>query len=479
MRGIIASLGLLCSTAVVWAETPEPLQTRITQLGHSRYTLREQAAKELEQMGEPALPALRKALQTSDVELRERAAKVIQRIEFRARSERLLQPPKMTIVFDETPLDTAIVELSRKLGLSLELDAKQVKNPKRPVTIKVEDVPYWEALARFYQAAGLVEFDDIPQAAASSQTMLEKREIVYGPRQMPKAHLLRLRDGTSQELLLTDKSMRVRVCAKHPDNKYDDTRGEVFFKLKIDPTPSLSLQDILGVEVRYAHDEHQRTLVRATPPELPRVQNDYEEMVVMNGMRTFVQNSLFEHQRYTTVGLKTEGIRPKHLKELSGVVVAQVLTPPETLLTIADFTHNTAQNVATTEHYRCEVTGTRTSTTSSMIVTMKLDMNVVEDFLDMPIQFKGRVRPFVRIQRSGGGELGNGLPKVAIRDQSGKTLKHSLIKMDGTSDGINMTYTIELRIDQPKPTDQLSLALEGRRPATIEMPFTLKNVPLP
>src|SRR4051794_18049635 len=83
------------------AQTPDPLAGKVQNLAHPRYAEREKAARELEAAGEPALAALKPALQSKDEELRARAAAVADRIERTARSQRLLVAPKLTLKFDK------------------------------------------------------------------------------------------------------------------------------------------------------------------------------------------------------------------------------------------------------------------------------------------------------------------------------------------------------------------------------------------
>lgn len=55
-------------------ETPEQL---IEKLGHEEYAVREEATRKLAEMGEKAVPALRKALQSEDLEVRIRAGRIL------------------------------------------------------------------------------------------------------------------------------------------------------------------------------------------------------------------------------------------------------------------------------------------------------------------------------------------------------------------------------------------------------------------
>jgi uncharacterized protein (TIGR03067 family) len=64
----------------------ERLARLIKQLGHDKFAKREQASKELDAIGEPALGALRKATSDEDAEIRHRATKIVAIITSRIRA---------------------------------------------------------------------------------------------------------------------------------------------------------------------------------------------------------------------------------------------------------------------------------------------------------------------------------------------------------------------------------------------------------
>ncbi len=66
--------------------TPDRVARLVKQLGHKMYAKREEASKELDAIGEPALGALRKAATAPDAEVRQRAAKLVGAITGRIRA---------------------------------------------------------------------------------------------------------------------------------------------------------------------------------------------------------------------------------------------------------------------------------------------------------------------------------------------------------------------------------------------------------
>src|SRR6516164_8367992 len=90
------ALGLGVLAAAPAAEAPradaERIAQLVKQLGSDDFADREKAAKELEQIGTPALEALRAAARGADAEVRMRAGALIGTIEKKAAVEKILAP---------------------------------------------------------------------------------------------------------------------------------------------------------------------------------------------------------------------------------------------------------------------------------------------------------------------------------------------------------------------------------------------------
>src|SRR5262249_11454573 len=143
----------------------EAIATNIQNLGHPRFTVREQAARNLVQQGEPALKALKPALASPDEEIRQRAALIIKAIETRMQNAAILRAPNLRLQYENKPLDEVVADLSKKTGLAFVVDPK-VANAKRPITIDTGEVAFWEAVEKVLVAGGLVEsFEAAPTAA--------------------------------------------------------------------------------------------------------------------------------------------------------------------------------------------------------------------------------------------------------------------------------------------------------------------------
>lgn len=93
VRSFVFGIAILASPGTLLSYGPDELQTDrvarlIRELGHDKYAKREAASKTLDEIGEPALEALRTAaLSAGDSEIRQRAERIVQAITGRLRAE--------------------------------------------------------------------------------------------------------------------------------------------------------------------------------------------------------------------------------------------------------------------------------------------------------------------------------------------------------------------------------------------------------
>ncbi|HKB05535.1 MAG TPA: hypothetical protein VKD90_25145 [Gemmataceae bacterium] len=505
--GLVGSALLVASPAA--AQAPDPFEAKVRALAHPRYSEREKAARELEAAGEPALKSLRAAQTSTDEELRARAAVVAEKIDRVVRSKRLLAAPTISLRFDRVPLDQAVAELSRKTGLSLQLD-KGV-DPKRPVTVDTGEVPFWQAVDAFYTAAGLTEADGPAPAANAPQPGMSGRRLVYMSRLSGVSHQtqVRLVEGKAETPAATGHALRVRALpAGYAQNKYDAATGEVTFHLDVDPAPALTLQEVLGVEVRRAVADDRRALAPAypAPPFIgPYVMEELlvaKQLVIIDGDLQVGNDAgpLFP------VTLKAGGTRPKRLAELEGVVVARVLAPPEPVLTVPDVFGKGKGQSFTADRLTCRVTSADSDAPRPPVVARGVQpgdgrpvrkppeapaaaavrvrvtstAGAINEFLNFPVQVKGRLRPFIRLNRLSG-EMATGAPDFQLRDADGKPLRVLATGLvDSTFDGTTLNQEVQLTFEKPAGgLDGINLSLTARKSVVVELPFVLKDVPLP
>jgi hypothetical protein len=125
----------------------------VVQLGAAREADRQAAAAALERIGRPALPALRTARDSRDLEVRNRAWSVTQKIE----GALLTLPTRIRLDFDDTPLFDVTKALSLQAGFKMALYPPNLTKWKlQRVTLHgSQPVDFWKAVDQLCDAAGL------------------------------------------------------------------------------------------------------------------------------------------------------------------------------------------------------------------------------------------------------------------------------------------------------------------------------------
>jgi hypothetical protein len=125
----------------------------VARLGANRYADREKAAEALEHLGRSALPALRAARDSSDLEVRTRASGLIEKID----GAMLTQPTRVRLDFDGMPLTDVVRSLSLQAGFKVALFPENLPRWKstRVTLHTAEPVDFWRAVDQLRAVAGL------------------------------------------------------------------------------------------------------------------------------------------------------------------------------------------------------------------------------------------------------------------------------------------------------------------------------------
>jgi hypothetical protein len=147
-------LGLIALQGV---EEPAPAGL-VAKLGSSRYSEREAAGETLARIGRPAMPALLKARESGDPEVRPRAEALAARIE----AGEVLDATRIKLDVRDLPLPEAVDAIAKASGMRLRPGAvagnprAEPTWPDRRVTVEsAEPIPFWEVIDRFCRAGGL------------------------------------------------------------------------------------------------------------------------------------------------------------------------------------------------------------------------------------------------------------------------------------------------------------------------------------
>jgi len=133
-------------------EASKSIAQLIEQLGDKEFKVREAAAKAIEALGPEALPALRKAKDHADLEVRRRIKEWIPKFEMEA----LAAPKRVNLDLKNETLEKVVAELARQTGYKLELATKGAAAQKR-FSLRLAKATFWEALDKVCREGG-VEF---------------------------------------------------------------------------------------------------------------------------------------------------------------------------------------------------------------------------------------------------------------------------------------------------------------------------------
>jgi hypothetical protein len=152
----VANLMLACLLGQLDAAGPEPDRdpsALVARLGATHYADRESAARALEHLGRSALPALRAARDSRDLEIRTRASGLIQKIE----GAMLTQPTRVRLDFDAMPLTDVVRSLRLQTGFKVALFPENLARWKSTrVTLHAsKPVDFWRAVDQLRDVAGL------------------------------------------------------------------------------------------------------------------------------------------------------------------------------------------------------------------------------------------------------------------------------------------------------------------------------------
>lgn len=171
MLAILALLALAGGAGAQAPADPERIDALMRKLGSSAFVQREQAAKELEAIGPAALPALRGAAKTQDAESARRIAELIARLEQQLLARQILTPKEYDWKIEAASVQEAIVALKEKTGYAIEVQENAGQLAAKKITITGK-LPFWQALDKLCEQAGLVEAvgaDQFPPPASTAK----------------------------------------------------------------------------------------------------------------------------------------------------------------------------------------------------------------------------------------------------------------------------------------------------------------------
>lgn len=538
---IVAGLALLSPAEE--APSKDKIATLIEQMGSGTFAEREAATKALAAIGVPALEALRQAAKSEDPEVRKRAEEIIPKIEIQAESKRILGPKRVQLVYKDTPLNEALADFQKKSGYTIHLHDPQGKLKERKITLDSGATSFWHALALFCDKAELREasMEDLmrmpqaPAVPAANPAPAPGAPVGARPafvRILGQGQVI-LKDGKARPLPSDDRrAVRIRALDK---SKLvgKAPKDEVIVPLEVSVEPRLQWQALQSLRIDKAVDDQDQKLEQVIPQVegvagfggnvAPGLAGGI--MMPQVGMWDAIDPQL-------PVQLKRCARAAKVLQELRGVLTAQLLTEARPMI-VADKLDKASGKV-----FKGEIGGSikiLEVKAEEKQTTIRLELEQPPFDKVVPAQPDGvpglRIRPAPRLPRAGakavpapaalpgglaaqppapppppappaavqiqigvgGGVIANGGPMrfagtiingLSIQDEKGNALPIQLqqtqFRIVQGNGGRMPTpiYTLICRHEKDKGQPD-KVVYVGRKRVTVEIPFTLKDVPLP
>ncbi|MBL8795063.1 MAG: hypothetical protein JNM56_14235 [Planctomycetia bacterium] len=473
--GAMLALGVQCClTASVLAEagmapSTVTIDQLIAQLGSGQFAEREEAALALETVGGPALDALRRAAQSQDLEVRRRAEELAARIEVRVDSTRLLAGKKVRLGYRDTPITEAMADFSRRTGLNLKLhsdDERLAELDSRKLTLETGDLGIWDALDRFCAASGLAESSLSPDGGESLTCRLRLGEPARVPGYQAGA-------------------VRIRSLSQRSPG-WGRTPGVVdaACMLEVATEPGLVWHGVADIRVHKAIDDQGQQLDQV-PGSLDG--GSLDELTPFGGFgkrmfRTeFADYGSQAGKQAVSVKLKLGKEASHTIKELHGTLVGQMQTPLEPLLIVDNILQNGGQGFKAGDGSTVKVGPIERDKDGRLHFDIDYQNAPTEDLLQLAFGMNNRraMNQALIWQLRARDRMGS-MPNLELRDAAGKLVEVARYNEVSQVAGTKATYSATFHIlPRPGVGDPVRLQLLGRRTAIVEVPFVLKDVPLP
>jgi hypothetical protein len=508
LAGGFLALVLLPTAETLAAETPlenHRIQSLIGQLGSARYPERRAATEALDGIGEPALPWLRDALKSNDLEVRRRAEDLIPRIEMRLDTTRALTPLKVHFTCTDKTVQEAVAEFMKQTGHPIQLAGDLSRLADRRVTLDTGDATFWDAFEQLCAKAGLREVENQPETQQNPNVYYGRKVVAFRGRGGFDPYYQGQATGGEQTLVLEDGAAKPAAITKNgairirslppktgvftdlPDGgKQMNLHLEVRAEARVDVTQLIGLRvtratDETGKKIRYASDFIDGGLGDYMDERLAFIVA--QQIDVLDG-GAGGGTSL----RQIPISIIVDGKSVEKLGELSGTLSCRLRTAPEALVSLDDVAKAVGQTFKAADGGEVKITQCKREDDGLFMVKVELKSPVMSAD-DQVIQMQQMKMGRVRVLR-GGGVFPQDQPKIQLTKDNANTVPFKLLNAKGqplefvngelnvnTTNEVSRVYTL---VYKPAANDTAPAKFEyiGRRDVLVEVPFTLKDVPL-
>jgi len=154
-------------------------QVLLEQLGAARYADREAAAKALEKLGREAIPVLQNGRESRDMEIRTRAAALLEKIE----GSLLTRPTMVRLNFKDASMADVVQALAQQTGMKISLFPESLPRwQQEHISLQeAEPLPFWRAVDRLCAAASLQVDLEVRGLSSRNQPTLTLTDRINHP----------------------------------------------------------------------------------------------------------------------------------------------------------------------------------------------------------------------------------------------------------------------------------------------------------
>src|SRR5262245_4827678 len=473
------------------------LKKLVDRLGSRRYNDREAAMADLIARRSPAsLELLRQAATSRDLEGRRRARGGLEQLERRQDTAPARPPRPVKLIYKTGPWPEGVANFARRTGLQVVLnDADRAKVQGRKITLQTGETTVWDAFRQLCDKAGLTERP--AEAVASRPAYSPYREMgggrqqiiwldgrhTYTPRQEQRLVLV---DGKEHPPSYQSGALRI-VALTGPAPRGKDgpsnVARETTIGVNIDIEPRLEWNRLVSLRVDRAIDSLGQKLqqpaifVGDESPWNPYMAQ--EVIVVWDGQSEMPVNKT----RQATIKLRLGEKPAKTIKELRGTLSAELEAATGPLATVDKVLESAGKTFRGPEGSYVKVVEVRREPSGQY--RLKVEIKSPPKKGDLPEMGNFRI---VRIDRGRGGIE---MPTSQLSAQEAEN--RGLALLDSKGQPIPLAAGEYSRSDDPRAAQVYTLhyqprkdqgvparfVFSGRRTVLIEVPFVLKDVPLP
>ncbi len=360
--------------------------------------------------------------------------------------------------------------------------------PKPPVLNQVQAVTAQVEIAVPVLPAPVIQVDKA-QKVEIKAPVKPARPIQFQPvpplqiQMLPEQHA-RIRPAGSPQIQVTpgtpktlptcySGAVRIRVTATQSQGQ-----SEVVLLLEASAEPRLQNFTVSSPRLDKASDDQGQALALGTGPAPPQV-DPFPPLPA--DAAVFLGVNPFAHNRQVLLRLKLGDKKAKAIKELTGSLSAQALTPTEPLITVPDILKAAGKTVKRANGGSMNVIAVHKQDNGDVQVQVRMD-NLPGQNNPFAGNINGVIIQQIQIQGAniviGGTNLGG--PSPALLDKQGKTIQVANIpsrRVRINNGQMSQDVTVVFRPAAGQEPDRL--VLSGQRTVNFQVPFRFRAVPLP